>query len=119
MRIPDRPRIIRRMLAWRLQRVAARRPVLAASFVRFQHRCGKATCVCHQGGPLHRSQHLTFKERGQKTRSVYVPKELIKDVQSWIQEHKRLKQLLQEIHQLTLALVRTHVTQRRRQKGRP
>lgn len=119
MRIPEHPTLIRRMLACRLKKVAPKRPLLAASFVAFQSRCASATCPCHHGGPLHPSQHLTYKEPGQKTRSVYVPKDLVKDVQSWIEEHRRLKQLLQEIHHLTLALVRTHVRQRRRQKGRP
>jgi len=40
-------------------------------------------------------------------------------VRAWIAEHKRLKQLLHEIHQLRLALVRTHARQRRRKAGRP
>jgi len=119
MRVPDHPTSIRRMLDARLKRLVPRGPVLAASFVAFEHRCASTKCACHQGGPLHASQHVTFKEPGQKTRSVYVPKDLIKDVHSWIDEHRRLKHLLHEIQQLTLALVRTHVTQRRRKKGRP
>lgn len=119
MHVPDHPTSIRRMLEARLKKLVPRGPVLAASFVAFEHRCASPTCACHQGGPLHSSQHVTFKERGQKTRSVYVPKDLVKDVRSWIDEHRRLKLLLHEIHQLTLALVRTHATQRRRKQGRP
>src|SRR5262245_25474770 len=119
MRVPARPNLIRRMLDARLKRLKPRGPVLAASFVAFEHRCAAPQCACQHGGPLHSSQHVTFKERGQKTRSVYVPKDLVKDVRSWIDEHRRLKQLLHEIQQLTLALVRTHVTQRRRKKVRP
>jgi hypothetical protein len=118
VRIPKHPTLIRRMLASRLKKATPKRPVLAASFVEFHHRCSWAACVCHAGGPKHLSQHLTFKEPSRKTRSVYVPKDLVKDVRSWIEEHRRLKRLLQEIHQLTLALVRTHVQHRRRQKGR-
>jgi hypothetical protein len=119
MDIPEHPTLIRRMLDSRLKKVSAQRPMLAASFVTFEHRCAKSACSCHHGGPLHPSQHVTFKEPGQKTRSVYVAKDLVPEVQSWIAEHRRLKQLLQEIHQLTLALVRSHVRQRRRKKGRP
>jgi transposase len=65
--------------------------------------CGRPSCRCHHGGPLHNAHHLTFKENG-KTRSVYVPKELLPEVQSWLAEHKRLKQLLHEIHLLSVAL---------------
>jgi hypothetical protein len=119
MHIPEHPTLIRRMLDSRLKKLAPKRPVLAASFVEFRHRCSSAKCPCHHGGPLHPSQHLTYKEPGQKTRSVYVPKDLIQEVRSWIDEHRRLKQLLQEIHHLTLALVRTHVRQRRQKQGRP
>ena len=91
---------------------------MAASLCAYTHRCGRPACRCHHGGPLHTGQHLTFKERG-KTRSVYVPKDLLPDVRAWIAEHKRLKQLLHEIHQLSLALVRSHVRHRRRTAGRP
>jgi hypothetical protein len=118
MRIPNHPTLIRRMLDSRLKKFRPKQPVLAASFVEFRHRCAYAACACQSGGPQHLSQHLTFKEPGQRTRSVYVPKDLIKDVRSWIEEHRRLKRLLQEIQQLTLALVRTHVQHRRRKKGR-
>lgn len=118
MRIPDHPTLIRRSLQCRLKKLATTSPILAASFATYSHRCGRPKCRCHHGGPLHTGQHLTFNDRG-KTRSVYVPKELLTEVRAWIAEHKRLKQLLQEIHLLSVALVRTHTRQRRRQAGRP
>jgi len=118
MRIPDHPTRIRLMLQGRLKKLASTTPVLAASLVAYRHRCGRSSCRCHHGGPLHSGQHLTFKEAG-KTRSVYVPKELLPEVRTWLAEHQRLKQLLKEIHLLSLALVRTHATHRRRKAGRP
>jgi hypothetical protein len=107
------------MLDCRLKKLASTSPVLAASLNAYTHRCGRASCRCHHGGPLHTGQHLTFKGPGNKTRSVYVPKDLLPEVRAWIAEHKRLKQLLQEIHQLSLALLRTHARHRRRKAGRP
>jgi len=118
VRIPDHPTLIRRMLQSRLKKLTPTSPVLAASLASYTHRCGRPACRCHHGGPLHPGQHLTFKEGG-KTRSVYVPKDLLPEVRAWLAQHKRIKQLLQEIHQLSLALVRTHARQRRRQAGRP
>src|SRR5712691_691611 len=108
MRVPDHPTLIRRMLGGRLKKLAAASPVLAASLNAYTHRCGKPECRCRHGGPLHSGQHLTFKGPGNKTRSVYVPKDLLPEVRAWIAEHKRLKALLHEIHLLSLALVRTH-----------
>ena len=119
MRIPDHPTLIRRMLDSRLKKLAPRSPILAASLNAYTHQCGRPACRCHHGGPLHTGQHVTCKGPGNRTRSVYVPKDLLPEVQAWIAEHKRLKQLLKEIQQLSLALVRTHARHRRRQAGRP
>jgi len=118
MRIPNHPTLIRRSLQARLKKLKTTSPILAASFSTYTHQCGRPMCRCHHGGPLHTGQHLTFNDRG-KTRTVYVPKELLAEVQAWIAEHKRLKELLQEIHLLSVALVQTHTRQRRRRAGRP
>ena len=118
MRIPEHPTIIWRMLQHRLKKLATSSPVLAASFGTYTHRCGRPSCRCHHGGPLHRGQHLTFKEGG-KTRSVYVPKELLPEVRSWLAEHQRLKSLLREIHQLTVALLRARARLLKLKGGQP
>ena len=118
MRIPQHPTLIQNMLQHRLKKLATASPVLAASFGTYQHRCGRPSCRCRHGGPLHTGQHLTFKEGG-KTRSVYVPKSLLPEVRTWLAEHKRLKQLLQEIHHLTLALLRARARLLKLKAGRP
>lgn len=118
MRIPQHPTVIHNMLQHRLKKLATTTPVLAASFGTYQHRCGRPSCRCRHGGPLHTGQHLTFKEQG-KTRSVYVPKALLPEVRTWLAEHRRLKQLLQEIHQLTVALLRTRARFQKLKAGRP
>jgi len=118
MRIPEHPTLIRRMLQARLKKLATATPILAASLSAYTHRCGRPACRCHHGGPLHSGQHFTFKERG-KTRSVYVPKDLLPEVRSWVAQHQRLKLLLKEIHLLSLALVRTHSQHQRHRAGRP
>ena len=105
MRIPSHPTYILRMLQHRLKQLATTSPVLAASFGPYTHRCGRPMCRCHHGGPLHVGQHLTCKEAG-KTRSVHVPKAFLPEVRTWLAEHQRLKTLLHEIHQLSVALPR-------------
>jgi hypothetical protein len=117
MRIPDHPTDIRRMLDARRSRLVADQPVLAATLTQVRKRCGQPSCRCAHGEP-HLAWHLTYKVEG-KTRSVYVPLDLLDEVRSWIQEHKRLKALLDEIHQLTVALVRTHARHQRRKRDRP
>jgi hypothetical protein len=53
-----------------------------------------------------------------KTRTVYVPVDFTEEVRTWIDEHRRLKRLLQEISQLSVALVRSHVQERKWRQGR-
>ncbi len=118
MRIPSHPTVIVRMLQARFKKLATATPVLAASFGSYTHRCGRPSCRCHHGGPLHTGQHVTFKEHG-KTRSVYVPKDLLPEVRSWLAEHQRLMDLLHEIHLLTVALLRARARFRKLKKGRP
>jgi hypothetical protein len=117
MHVPCHPTLIRRMLARRLKQLVPASPLLAASLAQVKKRCGQPSCACHHGGPLHQAHHLTFTGRG-KTRTVYVPQDLLTEVQLWVQEYQRLKVLIHEISQLTLALIQGHVADRRRRRGR-
>ena len=101
MRLPKHPTLIRRLRDARVCQFAARCPPLAASL-------GRQT-----GGGF----HVTLKIRG-KTRTVHVPKDLKKEVEASIQEHRRLKRLLREITQLQLALIQGHRTWKARRGGR-
>jgi hypothetical protein len=116
MHVPSHPTLIRRMLARRLKQLVPTGPLLAASLAQVKKRCGQPSCSCHRGGPLHPAHHLTFTEGG-KTRTVYVPQDLLPEVQLWVQEYQRLKVLIHEISQVTLALIKGHVPHRRR-RGR-
>jgi hypothetical protein len=117
MRVPEHPTVIRRMLDARLAKLPTSQPILAASLTQIRKHCGRAACHCHKGGPPHTAWHLTFKDKG-KTRTVYVPVDLLLEVRAWLAEHQRLKALLAEIHQLSVALVRTHAQHHKRKAGR-
>src|SRR5262245_33841803 len=106
------------MLQGLLKLLAPSCPVLAASLVRLNKRCGQPSCRCHHDGPLHPAYHLTYRQGG-RTRTAYVPKDLVEEVRSGIQEHRRLKALTKEVSQLALALIKGHVRHRRLRKGRP
>ena len=55
---------------------------------------------------------LTFKQAG-KTRTVYVPVDLVPEVQKWASEFKRLKVLIRKVTRQNLAIIRKHVAARR------
>jgi hypothetical protein len=56
--------------------------------------------------------HLTFKQKA-KTRTVYVPLDLVPEVKRWNQAHKQLKKLIREVSRHSLALIHAHVANRR------
>ena len=55
---------------------------------------------------------LTFKQAG-KTRTVYVPRDLVPEVQQWARTYKRLKLLIRRVTRENLAIIRRHVAVRR------
>lgn len=88
----------------KMQELGLDQPVLAGSLNRVERtkENGKTTVYWL----------LTFKEAG-KTRSVYVPKDLLKEVQSWIRNHRRIKERLAQISTLSIDIIRNHVPQKR------
>ena len=117
MRVPSHPTLIRRMLDARLKRLATTKPLLAASLVQTAKHCGRPSCHCLNGGPKHVGNYVTCKIAN-KTRTVYVPLDLVPEVRSWIAEHQRLKRLHQEIQLLSPALIRQHAQRRHRRQAR-
>ena len=116
MRIPKHPTLIRRHLEARIREFKLNGPFVAASLVTLHTKCGRPGCHC-QSGEGHLAHHLTYKIKG-KTRSVYVPHDLVLEVQQWVHEHKRIKPLMRHISNLALAQIQAHVTSQRRKAGR-
>jgi len=56
--------------------------------------------------------HLTFKQQG-KTRTVYVPMDLVAEVKLWTHNYRQLKKLIREVTRHSRALIRSHVASRR------
>jgi len=116
MNVPKHPTLIRRMLESRVKKMKANGPVLAASLTQTYTRCGRSGCRCEKGDK-HLKNQITFKVKG-KTKTVYIPLDLVPEVKAWIKEHKRLKQLNQEISQLATARIQTYVSAAKNKAGR-
>ena len=86
----------------KLQELGQDRPLVAGSLNRVERRDPRGRTTAYY--------LLTFKEAG-RTRSVYVPKDLVKQVQSWIRSQRRVKQVLSEISTISIAIIRRHVQQ--------
>lgn len=69
-------------------------------------------CKVQRPGRKPPAWQLTFKQAG-KTRTVYVPVELAREVQQWAKEFRHLKQLVRKVTKHNLAIIRRHVAARR------
>jgi hypothetical protein len=86
-------------------------PLVAASLCQRAVRCGNPQCRCASGAK-HSSWCLTFKRQG-KTRTVHVPRDLVEEVRQWVKEYQRTKQLLSQISDQGLQIIRRHVRAQR------
>jgi DNA-dependent RNA polymerase auxiliary subunit epsilon len=99
----------------RIRELASVGPLLQGSLAQIGVTCGNPNCRCARG-EKHRSHILTKKVRG-KTKSLYVPVDLVEDAREWVEEHRRVKKLLKEISELNEKIIRAHVgTKRSRAK---
>lgn len=74
-----------------------------------------ALCQFKRPGCAKPGWHLTFKQKG-RTRTVYVPMDLVSDVTSWTRTYKHLKKLIRQVTRHSLALIHGHVAKRRAAK---
>lgn len=63
------------------------------------------------------SWRLTYKIEG-KTKTVYVPVDMVEEVRQWTEEYRRLKQLIRKETKQSLALIHRFAASRRAEKQR-
>jgi hypothetical protein len=91
----------------KLKQLAAAKPMIEGSLCRVGTRCGNPNCKCARG-QKHTAHILTRKVRG-KTKTNYVPVGMLEEVQAWVKEYRRVKQLIKQVSALNEQLLRAHV----------
>lgn len=69
-------------------------------------------CQFKRPGCVKPGWHLTFKQKG-KTRTVYVPMDMVAEAKTWTRSYRALKKLIREVTRHSLALIHGHVANRR------
>jgi hypothetical protein len=72
-------------------------------------------CSFKRPGCKNPGWHLTFKQKA-KTRTVYVPMDMVPDVKTWTRTYQQLKRLIREVSRQSLALIHGHVANQRAAK---
>ena len=88
-----------------LQKMAPLHPWIEGSLVSTSRFCGKKNCACHHGGLKHPVLYVTWKEKG-KTVSLYIPRKLENDVRRWVQNYRKLKELIRKVSDIQKQIVR-------------
>jgi hypothetical protein len=78
--------------------------LLQASVVKRRMTCGKPGCHCAHGTP-HTAISLTYKEKN-KTRTVYIAKEMQAEALQWANNWKRFRRLLKQHSALLVEALR-------------
>lgn len=84
----------------RLAQLITEESFLRGSLVERARSCGKPTCRC-QKGQLHRSLYLAVRHHDRRA-LLYVPRALEETVRQWVDNGRRLRQQLQDLHQRQL-----------------
>jgi len=97
-----------------LRNLTSGRPLIASTLSEIRTKCGNPNCHC-ASGEKHISYLLTRREEG-KTKTTYVPVELVDDVKKWVEEYRRLKESVKEITVIGEEIVKRYVKEKKQSK---
>jgi hypothetical protein len=83
-------------------------PALPGTLIQRHTRCGKPGCRCHADPPvLHGPYWQWTRKINGKTITRLVPDSQLGDYRQWLDNHRRLRELVAELETLTLAIADT------------
>ncbi len=109
---------VKRKLSRKLAALGKKKPFVIGSLVKIQRKCGNPNCRCAREGPKHPAHLLTTKVDG-KSRAIYVPVDMVEEVQQWCRQHRDLKADIKEVSDCCQQLIRLHTKEKRARHGKP
>jgi hypothetical protein len=88
--------------------------VLPGTLIQRRVRCGWDSCRCHADPPeLHGPYWQWTRKRAGKTVSRLVPDDQVEDYRQWLDNHRRLRELVAELEDLILAVADERASRQR------
>lgn len=95
-----------------VKKLRAEGPVLSGSLVEGFWKCKVKGCRCRKNDVWHSAHTVTWKEN-KKTRTLYIPKDLLEEVRKWNEEYQRLKGLIEDISEVSRTIIWKHVKEKK------
>jgi len=102
-------RVIEQRIRARIRRLGECSVSISGSLAGISRSCGRPNCRCATDRTARHPAHLLNSKVRGRTKSVYVPVDLVKEVEGWIRERRKIRSLLKEIDELAEQLIRLHV----------
>ena len=103
---------LKRKLGRKLAALGKKKPFVIGSLVKIQRKCGNPNCRCAREGPKHPAHLLTTKVNG-KSQAIYVPVDMVEDVQQWCNRYRDFKADIKKVSECCEQLIRLHVKEKR------
>lgn len=68
--------------------------------------CNRANCIC-TGEPTGKAYRLTYKDKQQKTRTVYIPRAKLKKARQMIANYNRVRNLMDMLFEINIEILKT------------
>jgi len=92
--------MLKKQINTRVNRLGQSKEFIVGSLVESKRKCGNKKCACANGGALH-SAHILTKRANGKTKTIYIPVNMVEEVREWSLEYKNVKKLIHEIDELS------------------
>jgi len=109
---------LKRKLSRKLAALGQKKPFVIGSLVKIHRKCGNPNCQCAREGPKHPAHLLTTKVDG-KSQAIYVPVDMVEEVQQWCRQHRDLKADIKEVSDCCQQLIRLYTKEKRARHGKP
>ena len=107
--------MLKKQINARIKKLGESNQFIIGSLVKSDRKCGSKKCACATGGPLHRAHTLTKRENG-KTKTIYIPVDMVEEVKDWTLEYKKIKKVIHEIDELSEKVIKA-TKQRKKNKS--
>jgi hypothetical protein len=67
--------------------------------------CNRANCIC-TGRPTGRAYRLTYKDKQQKTRTVYISRDQLAEARRMVSNHSEIRELMDKLFETNIAILK-------------